>query len=132
MKLGADVYIDSRLKDPAEELQRLCGAKAILATAPDSKAMSELPAGLGPNGNLLLIGVTTSPIETPPVQLIRGSKSMQGWGGVTPTNSDDVLIFAELRAVRAMIETYPLEQAAEACARMMSGNADFRVVLTMP
>ena len=81
MKLGADVYIDSKLKDAAEELQELGGAKAILATAPDSKAMGELAGGLGPNGNLLLIGVTTSPIEIPPVQLIRGSKSMQGWGG---------------------------------------------------
>ena len=51
---------------------------------------------------------------------------------MTPANSDDVLLFAELRGVRAMIETYPLEQAAEAYARMMSGNAEFRVVLTMP
>jgi D-arabinose 1-dehydrogenase-like Zn-dependent alcohol dehydrogenase len=131
MKLGADVYIDSKAKSSAEELQKLGGAKVIVATAPNSKAMSELIGGLGPNGNLILIGVTTDPIEVPPVQLIRGSKNMEGWGGVTPADSDDTLRFAELRGVRAMIETYPLEKAAEAYARMMSGDAEFRVVLTM-
>jgi len=131
MKLGADVYIDSKVKNPAEELQKLGGAKVIVATAPDSKAMTELIGGLGPNGKLLLIGVTSDPMEVAPVQIIRGSKTIEGWGGVTPADSDDTLRFAELRGVRAMIETYPLEKAAEAYARMMSGDAEFRVVLTI-
>jgi D-arabinose 1-dehydrogenase-like Zn-dependent alcohol dehydrogenase len=116
MRLGADVYIDSKVKNSAEELQKLGGARVIIVTAPDSKAMSELIGGLGPNGNLLLIGVTSDPIEVPPVQLIRGSKTIQGWGGVTPADSDDTLRFAERRGVHAMIETYPLEKAAEAYA----------------
>jgi len=131
MKLGADVYIDSKVKNAAEELQRLGGARVIIATAPDSRAMTELIGGLGPNGKLLLIGVASDPIEVAPVQLIRGGKTIQGWAGVTPADTDDALRFAELRGVRAMIETYPLEKAAEAYARMMSGNAEFRVVLTM-
>ena len=131
IKLGADVYIDSKVKNPAEELQKLGGARVIIATAPDSRAMAELIGGLGPNGKLLLIGVASGPIEFAPVQLIRGGKTIEGWAGVTPADSDDTLRFAELRGVRAMIETYPLEKAAEAYARMMSGNAEFRVVLTM-
>jgi D-arabinose 1-dehydrogenase-like Zn-dependent alcohol dehydrogenase len=131
MKLGADVYIDSKVKNAAEELQKLGGAKTIIATAPDSKAMTQLVGGLSPNGNLLLIGVASGVIEVAPVHLIRGSRMIQGWGGVTPADSDDTLRFAELRGVRAMIETYPLEKAAEAYARMMSGDAEFRVVLTM-
>jgi D-arabinose 1-dehydrogenase-like Zn-dependent alcohol dehydrogenase len=131
MKLGADVYIDSKVKNAAEELQELGGARVIIATAPNSKAMAELIGGLGPNGKLLLIGVAADPIEVAPVQLIRGGKSIEGWAGVTPADSDDTLRFAELRGVRAMIETYPLEKAAEAYARMMSGDAEFRVVLTM-
>jgi len=131
MKLGADVYIDSKVKSPAEELQKLGGARVILATAPNSKAMTELIGGLGPNGKLLLIGVSSESIEFAPTQLIRGGKTIEGWAGVTPSDSDDTLRFAELRGVRAMIETYPLERAAEAYARMMSGNAEFRVVLTM-
>jgi D-arabinose 1-dehydrogenase-like Zn-dependent alcohol dehydrogenase len=131
MKLGADVYIDSKVKNAAEELQKLGGARAIIATAPDSKAMTEMIGGLGPNGKLVLIGVSPTPIEVAPVQLIRGGKTMEGWAGVTPADSDDALRFAELRGVRAMIESYPLEKAAEAYARMMSGNAEFRVVLTM-
>jgi D-arabinose 1-dehydrogenase-like Zn-dependent alcohol dehydrogenase len=130
-KLGASLYIDSRATNAAEELQKLGGAKAILATAPSSKAMSELIDGLGPNGKLLVIGATFDPIEVTPVQLIGGSRTIQGFTSGTPIDSEDTLRFAELTGVRPMIETYPLEKAAEAYARMMSGEARFRVVLTM-
>jgi D-arabinose 1-dehydrogenase-like Zn-dependent alcohol dehydrogenase len=130
-KLGAAVYIDSKSTNAAEELQKLGGAQVILATAPSSKAMSELIDGLGPNGKLMVIGATFDPIEVTPVQLISGSRAIQGWAAGTPADSDDTLRFAELTGVRPMIETYPLEKAAEAYARMLSGNAQFRVVLTM-
>ena len=130
-KLGASLYIDSRATNAAEELQKLGGAKVILATAPSSKAMSELIDGLGPNGKLMVIGATFDPIEVTPVQLIGGSRTIQGWSSGTPTDSEDTLRFAELSGVRPIIETYPLEKAAEAYARMMSGRAKFRVVLTM-
>ncbi len=103
----------------------------ILATAPSSKAMSELIDGLGPNGKLMVVGATFDPIEVTPVQLITGSRTIQGWVAGTPADSEDTLRFAELTGVRPMIETYPLEKAAEAYARMMSGKAQFRVVLTM-
>ncbi len=130
-KLGAHIYIDSKATKPAEQLQKLGGAKVIIATAPNSKAMSELVDGLGPNGNLVVIGVTTDPIEVTPVQLITGSRRIQGWASGTAADAEDTLHFAELTGVRPMIETYPLEKAAEAYARMLSGNAQFRVVLTM-
>jgi D-arabinose 1-dehydrogenase-like Zn-dependent alcohol dehydrogenase len=130
-KLGASVYIDSKATNAAEELQKLGGAQVILATAPSSKAMSELIDGLGPNGKLMVIGAAFDPIEVTPIQLIGGSRTIQGWAAGTPTDSEDTLRFAELTGVRAMIETYPLEKAAEAYARMMSGDAQFRVVLTM-
>jgi len=130
-KLGASVYIDNNVTNAAEALQKLGGAQVILATAPSSKAMSELINGLGPNGKLMVVGVTFDPIEVTPVQLISGSRSIQGWASGTPTDAEDTLRFAELTGVRPMIETYPLEKAAEAYARMMSGHAQFRVVLTM-
>ena len=130
-KLGASVYIDSDTANAAEELLKMGGAQVILATAPSSKAMSELFDGLGPNGKLMVIGVTFDPLEVTPVQLITGSRSIQGWAAGTPTDSEDTLRCAELTGVRPMIETYPLEKAAEAYARMMSGHATFRVVLTM-
>src|ERR1700758_800535 len=130
-KLGASVYIDSQATKPAEELQKLGGAQAILATAPNSKAMSELINGLGPNGKLMVIGATFDPVEVTPLQLISGSRTIQGWAAGTPADSEDTLNFAELSGVRPMIETYPLDKAAEAYARMMSGKAQFRVVLTM-
>jgi D-arabinose 1-dehydrogenase-like Zn-dependent alcohol dehydrogenase len=130
-KLGASVYIDSKATKAAEELQKLGGARVILATAPSSKAMSELIDGLGPNGKLVVIGAAFDPIEVSPVQLITGSKTIQGWASGTPADSEDTLRFSELTGVRPMNETYPLEQAAEAYARMMSGKAEFRVVLTM-
>jgi len=130
-KLGASVYIDSKATKAAEELQKLGGAQVILATAPNSKAMSELIDGLGPNGKLMVIGAAFDPIEVTPVQLISGSRTIQGWASGTPTDSEDTLRFAELSGVRPMIETYPLEKAAEAYARMLSGKAEFRVVITM-
>jgi D-arabinose 1-dehydrogenase-like Zn-dependent alcohol dehydrogenase len=130
-KLGASVYIDSQSKNAAQELQKLGGARVIVATAPSSKAMSELIDGLGPNGKLMVIGATFDPIEVTPAQLIGGSRTIQGWAAGTPADSEDTLLFAELSGVRPMIETYPLEKAAEAYARMMSGKAEFRVVLTM-
>lgn len=130
-KLGANVYIDSKSTNAAEELQKLGGAQVILATAPNSKAMSELINGLGPNGKLIVIGAAFDPIEVTPVQLISGSRTIQGWAAGTPADSEDTLRFAELSGVRPMIETYPLEKVAEAYTRMMSGNAQFRVVLTM-
>ncbi len=130
-KLGANVYIDSKSGNAAEALQKLGGAQVIIATAPSSKAMSELINGLGPNGKLIVVGATFDPIEVTPIQLIFGSKSIQGWAAGTPADSEDTLRFAELSGVRPMIEIYPLEKAGEAYARMMSGNAQFRVVLTM-
>jgi D-arabinose 1-dehydrogenase-like Zn-dependent alcohol dehydrogenase len=130
-KLGASVYIDSGSTNAAEELQKLGGAQVVLATAPSSKAMSALIDGLAPNGKLMVIGAAFDPIEVTPLQLINGSRAIQGWSSGTPADSEDTLNFAELTGVRPMIETYPLEKAAEAYARMMSGDAQFRVVLTM-
>jgi D-arabinose 1-dehydrogenase-like Zn-dependent alcohol dehydrogenase len=130
-KLGANVYIDSKATNAAQELQKLGGAQVILSTAPSSHAITEIIDGLGPNGKLLVVGVDSQPIEVTPVQLVTGSRSIQGWVSGTPVDAEDTLRFAELSGVRPMIETYPLEKAAEAYARMMSGKAQFRVVLTM-
>ena len=130
-KLGAVVYIDAQSTNAAQELQKLGGAQAILATAPSSKAMSELIDGLAPSGKFVVVGISTDPIEVTPLQLIVGEHSLAGSAVGTPTDSEDTMNFAELTGVRPMIETYTLEKAAEAYARMMSGKAQFRVVLTM-
>ncbi|HST09565.1 MAG TPA: alcohol dehydrogenase [Terriglobales bacterium] len=130
-KLGAHVYIDSHAANAAEKLQELGGARVIIATAPNSKAMSALIDGLGPNGKLVVIGASLDAIEVTPSQLIFGSKTIQGWAAGTPAASEDTLNFCVLTGVRPMIETYPLEKAGEAYARMLSGKAEFRVVLTM-
>ena len=130
-KLGAHLYIDSQATNAAQELQNLGGARVILATAPSSKAMSALIDGLGPNGNLMVIGAAPDAIEVTPAQLIFGSKTIQGWASGTPAASEDTLNFCALTGVRPMIETYPLDRAVEAYARMLSGKAEFRVVLTM-
>ncbi len=130
-KLGADAYIDSAATNPAAELRKLGGASVIVATAPSGKSMSGLIDGLGPNGSLLVIGAAADPIEVTPLQLILARKRIQGWPSGIPTDSEDTLRFAEMTGVRAMIEKYPFEKAAEGYARMMSGKAEFRVVLTM-
>jgi len=130
-ELGASMYIDTKSTNAAEALQKLGGAKLILASAPNSKAMSELIDGLAANGKLIVIGVAFDPIEVTPLQLIVGSKSIQGTAAGTPAGEEDTVNFAALTGVRPMIETYPLEKAGEAYARMMSGKAQFRVVLKM-
>jgi len=125
------VYVDNKVTNAAEALQKLGAAQVILATAPSSKAMSELIDGLAPNGKLMVIGVTSDPIQVTPIQLITGSRTIQGWASGTPADEEDTLRFADLSGVRPMTETYPLEKAGDAYARMMSGKAQFRVVLTM-
>ena len=130
-KLGAAEYIDSSASNAAQQLKKMGGARVILATAPSSKAMSELIDGLGPNGTLVVVGATMDPIEVTPIQLIVGRRSIQGWASGIPTDSEDTLRFAESTGVRPMIEKYPLAKAAEGYARMMSGKAEFRAVLTM-
>ena len=130
-RLGADFYIDGAVVDAAAELQKLGGARVIVATAPSGKAMSALIAGLGSNGTLMVVGAPPDPMEVPPSLLIFGRKRLQGWSAGIPTDSEDTLRFAEMTGIRPMIEKYPLVRAAEGYARMMSGNAEFRVVLTM-
>ena len=130
-KLGAHIHIDSKATNAAEELQKLGGARVILATAPDSKSMSELFGGLSLNGTLLVVGAGQGPIEVSPIQLIMGTRRLQGWASGIAADSEDTMRFAELTGVRPMIEKFPLEKAGEAYARMMSGKAQFRVVLTM-
>ena len=128
-KMGAAHYIDSQNADAAAELQKLGGARVILTTAPSGKAMSAMINGLGVNGSLVVVGAGMDPIEVTPLQLIAGRKRIQGWASGTATDSEDTLRFAAQTGVRPMIETYPLQKAAEGYERMMSGKAQYRVVL---
>jgi D-arabinose 1-dehydrogenase-like Zn-dependent alcohol dehydrogenase len=129
-QLGAAVYIDSRAQDPAAELQKLGGARVILATATSGEAMSAVQGGLAVGGTLLIVGAAES-LQVSPLALIMGCRSVKGWYSGTSIDSQDTLTFSLRTGVRAMNETYPLERVAEAYDRMMSGQARFRVVLTV-
>jgi D-arabinose 1-dehydrogenase-like Zn-dependent alcohol dehydrogenase len=129
-QLGAWHYIDSQAQDVAAELQRLGGAKVILATVTHGDAMSAALGGLGIDGKLIVLGAAHEPLAVPALLLISGRRSVVGWPSGTSIDSQDTLAFSTLTGVRAMVETYPLERAVEAYDRMMSGKARFRVVLT--
>ena len=129
-KLGAWRYLDSQAQDPAAELQKLGGAKVIIATVTNGDAMSAVQGGLGVNGTLLVIGAAQS-MQVNPLVLIGGRRSVKGWYSGTAADSQDTLAFSVLTGVRSLNEVYPLKKAAEAYDRMMSGQARFRVVLTM-
>jgi D-arabinose 1-dehydrogenase-like Zn-dependent alcohol dehydrogenase len=129
-KLGARHYIDSQTQDPAEELTKLGGARVILATVTSGKAMNAIVGGLGINGKLIVLGAADEPLQVPAASLIGGRRSIQGWPSGSSIDSQDTLAFAAVNGVRPMTELYPLEKAAEAYDRMMSGKARFRVVLT--
>jgi D-arabinose 1-dehydrogenase-like Zn-dependent alcohol dehydrogenase len=130
-KLGAHIFIDSAATDAAAELQKLGGAQVILATAPSGKAMTDLLPGLAPRGIMLVIGASGDPVQASTGLMIQGSKRIQGWASGIPTDSEDTLRFAELTGVRPMVEKFPLDRVNDAYAHMMSGKAQFRVVLTM-
>lgn len=131
LKLGAEHYLDTDTMNAAEELTKMGGASVILATAPNSKAMSGLIDGLGVGGKLVVVGASADPIRVTPLQLIGRRRSIQGWPSGTAQDSEETLNFCALTGIRPMIESFPLEQAAAAYDRMLSGKARFRVVLTM-
>ncbi|QNB16744.1 alcohol dehydrogenase [Paraburkholderia tropica] len=128
-ELGAHHYIDSQAQNVAEALLALGGARVMLATVTSGKAMSAAIGGLGLNGKLIMVGVSEEPVEVPITQFIMGRHSVQGWPSGTAADSQETLAFSAMSGVKPMIEEYPLERAAEAYERMMSGNARFRVVL---
>jgi D-arabinose 1-dehydrogenase-like Zn-dependent alcohol dehydrogenase len=129
-KLGAIQYIDNRSQNSVEELNKLGGAKVILATAPSGKAMSQILGGLAVDGKIVIIGASDEPIEVNPLLFILGRRSLIGWPSGTSIDSQDTLSFSVLSGVRPMNEVFPLERAAEAYDLMMSGKARFRCVLT--
>jgi len=129
-RLGAVQYIDNRSQNSVEELNKLGGAKVILATAPSGKAMSQILGGLAVGGKIVIIGASDEPIEVNPLLFIQGRRSLIGWPSGTSIDSQDTLSFSVLSGVRPMNEVFPLERAAEAYDLMMSGKARFRCVLT--
>ncbi|MBI2742690.1 MAG: alcohol dehydrogenase catalytic domain-containing protein [Chlamydiales bacterium] len=129
-KLGARHYIDSQTQDPAQELTKLGGAKVILSTITNAKAIQALLNGLSINGKLIIAGVADAPLEVQPMWLIAGSRTVAGWASGTAMDSQETMDFSAQAGIRSMNEVFPLEKATEAYDRMMSGKARFRVVLT--
>ena len=128
--LGAHIYIDTSVDDAAAALQRLGGARAILATAPNGGAMGPLVSGLAARGKLIVVGVPQDQIQLNAFPLVFGGRSIYGSLAGTAIDTEDALAFSVLENIRPLIETVPLEQAADAYARMMQGKARFRMVLT--
>jgi propanol-preferring alcohol dehydrogenase len=128
-QLGAHHYIDSKVEDPVARLQALGGANLILATASDSKSMSALVGALAPRGRMIVVGVGSDPLTVTPAQLLFGSKSIEGALTGSSLDNEDTLAFSVLERIRPMIETVPLEKAAEAYGRMLRNEARFRMVL---
>lgn len=128
-KLGAHHYINTEVEDPASALQKLGGAKVIVATASDSKSMAGLVGGLAPRGRMIVLGAGGDPIPVSPLQLLFGSRSVEGALTGSAIDNEDTLAFSVLQNVRAVIETFPLEKAPEAFAKMMKNEARFRIVL---
>ena len=129
-QLGASVYIDSRAEDPAAELNKMGGAKVILATATSGEAMAAVQSGLAVNGTLLIVGAADS-LQVNPLSMLLGRRSVKGWNSGTSIDSQDTLAFSVRSGVRSMNETFPFDRVSEGYDRMMSGKARFRVVLTI-
>jgi D-arabinose 1-dehydrogenase-like Zn-dependent alcohol dehydrogenase len=128
-ELGAHFYIDSTVEDPADALQRMGGARAILATGTSGEGMGPLVSGLAARGKLIVVGVPPDQIQVSAFPLVFGGRSVYGSLTGTAIDQEETLSFSVLENIRPMIETAPLEQAADAYARMMQGQARFRMVL---
>ncbi|HET7439445.1 MAG TPA: alcohol dehydrogenase [Nitrospira sp.] len=129
-ELGADEYIDTEATDPAQELLRMGGARVVLATAPSGSAIASIIAGIGINGQLLIVAGPPDSTELYLASLIGGRRSILGWASGTAMDSEDTLNFSTLRHVLPLTETFPLERAGEAYNRMMSNQVRFRAVMT--
>jgi D-arabinose 1-dehydrogenase-like Zn-dependent alcohol dehydrogenase len=130
-ELGARDYIDSEHAIVADELQKLGGARVILATAPSGRSITPLINGLGVDGRLVVVGAEGTPIEVSPLQLIGARRSVSVWRPGQPSDSEDTLDFSALTGAKAMIERFPLADAEEAYQRMMRNEVRFRAVLEM-
>jgi len=125
-QLGAHGFLDATDCDVAEELEKLGGARVILCTAPSGKAISGLVGGLGHDGRVIIVSGASDPMQIPPMLLLGGRRSISGWVG---GSIDDTIRFSQRFGVKAMIETFPLEKAAEAYEKMMTAKVHFRAVL---
>ena len=130
-ELGAHHYIDTEDGDPGAELMKLGGAQVILATVTSNDAIAAILPGLGRNGKLVIVGVGMEPLPVNTMNLIGGKHTIAGWSSGTAVDSEDTMNFSTLTGVRSMNEVFPLEKAQDAYNRMMSGKAQFRVVLKM-
>jgi D-arabinose 1-dehydrogenase-like Zn-dependent alcohol dehydrogenase len=130
LELGAHHYIDSAASNVSSELQKLGGAKIVLATVTNGPAMAAAIGGLATDGVLLIVGAAMEPISVSALALLGGRKSIKGWPSGTSMDSQDTLNFSTLTDVRPMIEVVPIADAQQAYDKMMSGAARFRMVLT--
>ena len=128
LKLGAHHFIDTNITDAAKELKKLGGARAVICTAPNGKAVSQLIGGLGRNGQLIIIAAINDMMQFPPSMLLGGNRSITGWGG---GSMEDTLNFSVLFKVIPMVEIFSLEQAPLAYEKMMTSKVHFRAVLKM-
>lgn len=130
-KLGAHLYLDSKAEDVGAALRKLGGARVVLATVTSGDAMVSTLPGLGVDGKLIVLGVAGDPVQLNLVQLIGERRGVEGWPSGTSMDSQDTMAFSVLTGVRPMIETFPLERAADGFARMLNNQARSRAVLTM-
>lgn len=130
-RLGAHHYVDSTSGTPvADALQSLGGAKAVLATAGNSEAITATVDGLAHRGELVVIGADTAPLGVSPAQLLMSGRVLRGHPSGTAQDVEDTMAFSALHGIRPMTETVPVDQADEAYRKMLSGKARFRMVLT--
>jgi D-arabinose 1-dehydrogenase-like Zn-dependent alcohol dehydrogenase len=130
-KLGADEYVDAAKGSAGAALQKLGGAKVILATAPSGAAVADVMPGLGISGQLLLLAAVAEPLPVNTVPMLLQRQSLRAWPSGHAKDSEETLRFAAQTGIRPMIETFPLAKAQDAFDRMATGKARFRAVVTM-
>jgi D-arabinose 1-dehydrogenase-like Zn-dependent alcohol dehydrogenase len=129
-KLGAHVYLDNSTQDIAKELQKMGGARVILATVTSADAMMQSAGGLGIDGQLLILGAAEKPIQFDSVTAISFRSGLRAWYSGTSMDSQETLAFSALSGVRPMTQVFPLEKYQEAYDAMLNSTVRFRAVIT--
>jgi propanol-preferring alcohol dehydrogenase len=128
-QLGAHEYVDTAATTAAEGLQKLGGADVVLCAAPNAAAMADAIGGLKARGTLLVVAAPAEPMPTSIFALLSG-KRIVGWPSGSAFDSEETMKFSALCGVRPRTETFTLDQADQALARVMENKVRFRAVLT--
>jgi len=128
IKLGAHAVLNSR---DETELQAAAGRFDLLLSTVNVKLDWNAYLGtLAPKGRLHFVGAALEPLDIGAFSLIMAQRSISGSPVGSPATIAKMLDFAARHNIKPVTEIFKFDQVNQAIARLRSGQAHFRVVLS--